>query len=202
MADQPALQNIDRRRVLRNLSAVWAAAAALPSFAGLSAEALLAAGKSIHQHVAREAAPASRTLKVFNSHQNRTVTALCELIIPQTTTPGAAAARVNEFIDIYLSSLNPSKRLEFLEGLQWIDLRSHELFKKAFVEASAEQQTELLTRLSIVNSAETATGQSFFKLIKSLTAFGYYTSKIGIEEELNFQGWVEYKGCTHPEHQG
>jgi hypothetical protein len=49
---------------------------------------------------------------------------------------------------------------------------------------------------------ETATGQSFFRLIKSLTVFGYYTSKIGIEEELKFQGWVEYKGCTHPEHQG
>jgi hypothetical protein len=32
--------------------------------------------------------------------------------------------------------------------------------------------------------------------------FGYYTSKVGIEEELKFEGWVDYKGCTHPEHLG
>ena len=38
-------------------------------------------------------------------------------------------------------------------------------------------------------------------LIVLLTAFGYYTSKEGIEQELKFDGWVDYKGCTHPEHQ-
>jgi hypothetical protein len=141
-------------------------------------------------------------LNVFNAQQNQTVIALTELIIPHTTTPGAKAARVNEFIDIFLSSLNTSKRQEFLEGLQWIDMRSQQLFQTQFVKATPQQQTELLTRLSVPNSTETTSGQNFFKLIKSLTVFGYYTSKVGIEEELKFEGWVEYKGCTHPEHQG
>jgi hypothetical protein len=58
-----------------------------------------------------------------------------------------------------------------------------------------------LTRLSVPNSTETSSGQNFFKLIKGLAVFGYYTSKVGIEDELKFEGWVEYKGCTHPEHQ-
>ena len=43
------------------------------------------------------------TPKFFSVHQNETVTALAELIIPQTETPGAKAAKVNEFIDLILT---------------------------------------------------------------------------------------------------
>jgi len=42
--------------------------------------------------------PAKPVLKTLNPHQNATVTTIAELIIPQTHTPGAKAARVNEFI--------------------------------------------------------------------------------------------------------
>ena len=203
MADQRTPQSMNRRKALKNMSLVLGAASSVPALSGLSAEALFAQGKSIHQHVSGKVQANPRaTLKVFNVHQNQTVLVLSELIIPQTTTPGAKAARVNEFIDIFLSSVNASKRQEFLEGLQWIDRRSQQLFQALFVKASPRQQTELMTRLSVPNSTETTSGQDFFKLIKSLTVFGYYTSKVGIEEELKFDGWVEYKGCTHPEHQG
>jgi len=202
MADQPAEETMNRRKALKNMSLVLGATSSLPALSGLSAEALFAQGKSIHQHVSGEGeANPYAPVKVFNPHQNQTVILLSELIIPQTTTPGAKAARVNEFISIFLSSVNASKRQEFLEGLQWIDMRSQQLFQTLFVRATPQQQTELLTRLSVPNSTETTSGQNFFKLMKSLTVFGYYTSKVGIEEELKFEGWVEYKGCTHPEHQ-
>lgn len=202
MADEFVQETMHRRKALKSISLVVSAAASVPALSGLSSEALLAQGKSIHEHVSGkvESSP-NAGLKVFNPHQNRTVVVLTELIIPQTTTPGAKAARVNEFIDTFLSSANLSKRQEFLEGLQWIDMRSQQLFRTLFVKATGQQQTELLTRLSVTNSTETTSGQNFFKLIKSLTVFGYYTSQIGIEEELKFEGWVEYKGCTHPEHQ-
>src|SRR5579863_4327755 len=39
----------------------------------------------------------------FDEHQNETVIALTELIIPQTDTPGAKAALVNRFIDLMLN---------------------------------------------------------------------------------------------------
>jgi hypothetical protein len=202
MADQPAPETMNRRNALRNMSLVLGAASSVPALSGLSAEAVFAQGKSIHEHVPAKPAAGPTALKVFNPHQNQTVIVLSELIIPQTATPGAKAARVNEFIDIFLSSVNASKRQEFLEGLQWIDMRSQQLFQTLFVKATPQQQTELLTRLSVPNSTETTSGQNFFKLIKGLTVFGYYTSKVGIEDELKFEGWVEYKGCTHPEHLG
>ena len=202
MAEQPAKESMNRRKAVKNMTLVLGAASSVPALAGLSGEALLAEGESIHKHVTTKVTSNPSALKVFNSHQNQTVIALGELIIPQTNTPGAKAANVNEFIEVFLSSGSPSKRKEFLEGLEWIDLRSQALFQKPYVQATSEQQTELLTRLGVPNSTETTTGQNFFKLIKSLTVFGYYTSKVGIEEELKFEGWVEYKGCTHPEHQG
>ncbi|MGH9427807.1 MAG: gluconate 2-dehydrogenase subunit 3 family protein [Terriglobia bacterium] len=201
MADQAAPEPMNRRKALRNMSMVLGAASTVPALSGLSAEALLAQGQTIHQHVSAKVVANPSALKVFDPHQNQTVIVLSELIIPQTTTPGAKAARVNEFIDIFLSSVNPSKRQEFLEGLQWMDMRSQQLFQALFVKATTQQQTELLTRLSVPNSTETTSGQNFFRLIKSLTVFGYYTSKVGIEEELKFEGWIEYKGCSHPEHQ-
>jgi hypothetical protein len=201
MADQPAPETMNRRKALKNMSLVLGAASSVPALGGLSAEAVFAQGKSIHEHVPAKPAAGPTALKVFNPHQNQTVIMLSELIIPQTATPGAKAARVNEFIDIFLSSVNASKRQEFIEGLQWIDMRSQQLFQTLFVKATPQQQTELLTRLSVPNSTETTSGQNFFKLIKGLTVFGYYTSKVGIEEELKFEGWVEYKGCSHPEHQ-
>src|SRR5262245_19579184 len=200
--DQPGQEQMNRRKAMKNMTLVLGAASSVPALAGLSAEAVFAQGKSIHEHVPVKPAEGPTALKVFNSHQNQTVIALSELIIPQTTTPGAKAAKVNEFIDIFLSSVNNSSRQEFLEGLQWMDMRSQQLFRTLFVKATPQQQTELLTRLSVPNSTETTSGQNFFKLVKSLTVFGYYTSKVGIEEELKFEGWVEYKGCTHPEHQG
>jgi len=202
MADQPAPETMNRRKALKNISLVLGAVSSVPALSGLSAESVFAEGKSIHKHLPPKQTAGPATLKMFNAYQNETVTVLSELIIPQTTTPGAKAARVNEFVDIFLSSATPSKRQEFLEGLQWIDARSQQLFQKPFVKATPQQQTELLTRLSVPNSTETTSGQDFFKLIKSLTVFGYYTSKVGIEDELKFEGWVEYKGCTHPEHQG
>lgn len=194
-------EGVNRRNALKSMSMVFGAVSSVPALAGLSAEAVFSQGKSIHQHVPVKLAAGPSALKVFNPHQNETVATISELIIPQTSTPGARTARVSEFIDSYLSSLSSSSRQEFLEGLQWIDRRSQQLFKLPFVRATPQQQTELLTRLSVPNSTETPSGQNFFRLIKSLTVFGYYTSKVGIELELKFEGWVEYKGCTHPEHQ-
>ena len=145
MADRPVQETMNRRKALRNMSLVLGAASSVPALAGLSAEAVFAQGQSIHEHVPTTPAAGPTALKVFNPHQNQTVIALSELIIPQTTTPGAKAARVNEFIDIFLSSGNVSKRQEFLEGLQWVDMRSQQLFQTLFVKATPQQQTELLT---------------------------------------------------------
>ena len=89
------------------------------------------------------ASPApSRTL---NPHQDATVNAMTELILPRTDTPGAADVGVSEFIDLMLSEwYDEQDRARFLNGLAEVDLRTQTLFGKNFVEGSPDQQSEIL----------------------------------------------------------
>ena len=138
---------------------------------------------------------ATTGLRTLNPHQNATVTTISELIIPQTDTPGAKAARVNEFIDVILTDwYEDGERANFLAGLADIDTRSQTLFTKDFVSASPEQQTQLLNELDkeVVHQQASPRRhqgnpgkEDFFASMKQLTLVGYYTSQIGFEQELH-----------------
>src|SRR5947208_15345464 len=94
----------------------------------------------------RQAHPdASYSLRTLNPHQNDTVVAMIDQIIPATDTPGAKAARVNEFIDVIPTDwADDEERKNFLDGLAGVDKQSDELFGKNFVAASPTQQVPLL----------------------------------------------------------
>jgi hypothetical protein len=143
--------------------------------------------------------------KVLNVHQLATVAAFGEQIIPETDTPGAKAALVDRFIDTVLIEANPTDRDRFLRGVGWVDGRSRRLFGVDFVTATPAQQADLLTRLAATNSRESRAGIDFFTAMKSMTITGYYTSEIGLRQELGDDGQLvltEFTGCTHPDHQG
>jgi len=137
---------------------------------------------------------------LFDEHQNETVVALSELIIPATDTPGAKAAKVNRYIDLILNDGDPDDRNAFLLGLGWLDgyaLRRH---NAPFVECSEKQQVAMLESLQAPQNEELKPGWEFFKLAKRLTVEGYYTSKTGIDE-LNKGGRVPSTfACQHEEH--
>jgi gluconate 2-dehydrogenase gamma chain len=188
-------QSIDlsRRWALKQLSLILGEFWTLPWFTGLSQEALLAQATDIHQHVslasaAAARAPSSETRLFFNPHQFKTVDCICEIIIPQTNTPGARAAKVPQFIDLLLAERETQMQAEMTAGVKWLDRRSRELFGNDFVSAGSEQQIDLLNRISSPDSSEDAIGQVFFQRLKTLTAFGYYTSKEGLEQELGYAG--------------
>jgi glucoside 3-dehydrogenase (cytochrome c) hitch-hiker subunit len=142
----------------------------------------------------------------FDEHQNATVEALSELIIPATTTPGAKAALVNRYIDLLLADEDADKQKEFYAGLAWLDARSIQAHHRTFVSLSPAEQTALLEPLADpANSRpEDKPGVEFLEQMKDLTIFGYYTSKIGLEQELEYGGddyHTEFPGaCTHSEH--
>ncbi|MDE3180412.1 MAG: gluconate 2-dehydrogenase subunit 3 family protein [Acidobacteriota bacterium] len=143
----------------------------------------------------------------FDAHQNETVIALTELIIPATDTPGAKAALVNRTIDLFLNDEEADTQKEFLEGLSWIDGRAIYLHGKPFLGLTEPEQTALLEPLSDPSNQKTEDleGVKFFQAIKDATLFGYYTSQIGLDQELHYGGddyHDSFPGaCTHPEHQ-
>ena len=196
------VQGVNRREALRRLAVGGAAAAALPSWVEtLSAFAL------DHAHTHGQRAAAAKTAaawkpKVLTPHQNATVITITELIIPQTDTPGAKAANVNRFVDGVLAERATderaaAERTKFLAGLTAIDERAKSEFGKPFVDATPDQQTAVLTKLS------TPPVDEFFEAIKSMTIIGYYTSEVGMRQEIGDDGtlfFAEFKGCEHPEH--
>jgi hypothetical protein len=144
---------------------------------------------------------------VFTAWQNEQVIALTEAIIPATETPGAKGALVNRFIDQALAGAGPAQRGAFLRGLSWIAERSQAEFGKDFAAASPEQQTALLTRIDDAGDVAPADkpGADFFRAIKGMTISGYYSTEIGLRQELGDDGRMvlaEFEGCNHREHGG
>src|SRR5271165_4790472 len=69
--------------------------------------------------------PSNYALRTLNAHQNDTVLVMIDLLVPATDTPGAKAARVNEFIDVILTEwATAGERDDFLAGLGQIDTHS------------------------------------------------------------------------------
>jgi hypothetical protein len=150
---------------------------------------------------------AAWTPRVLWFPQLDTVATLAELIIPTTDTPGGRAAQVDRFVDYTLASASIAARAQFTAGLAWLDERSRTLFGQPFTRATPAQQTDLLTRLAAPDAAlrEGQIGASFFTAIKTLTISGYYSSEIGLRQELGDSGALmlpRFEGCDHPEHQG
>ena len=196
--------DIGRRQAIRTLASGAVAAVASASWV----ESLTAlARQQAHTHAAVAVIAAQNWApRTLTAQKNDLVVALAELIIPQTDTPGAKAASVNRFIDQVLTDAQPAVRESFVRGLTWIDTRSRALSGGDFLGASPEQQTTLLTRLSAEGNSnqEEAIGREFFQAIKSMTINGYYTSEIGLRQELGDSGQLflpQFQGCDHREHQ-
>lgn len=150
----------------------------------------------------RQAQPSSNyRMQTLDAQQNETVVAMMDLMIPATDTPGAKAARVNEFLDVILTGwATPNERNKFLAGLGEVDALSERLFSKNFVQASLEQQTALLRSLDdAVNWAHAPVADDdedaaydydarlrgeFFRVFKKITLHGYFTSETGFTQEL------------------
>lgn len=148
-----------------------------------------------HQQGARaEAAPDEVwTPLLFDAHQAATVEVLSERIIPETDTAGAREAQVVEYIDLILNDGDAEARNFFLEGLGRLDGLAIRRHGKPFIRCSEARQVALLQALDEVDDA-------FFREAKRLTAEGYFTSRIGIEE-LNKGGRVpETFACEHEDH--
>lgn len=193
---------VSRRDALKRLAVGGAAAVTAP----LWVEALVSAAEQHAAHYQRAAAKAAPWVpKALSPAQNQAVIALSEAIIPQTDTAGAAKAGVNQFIDAVIADASAAGRQKFLDGLAWIDARSQRDAGAPFAKATPSQQTALLTAISAPGtpSPDDAPGAEFFTAIKSLTITGYYTSEVGMREEMGDTGqmfFIEFPGCTHEAH--
>jgi len=145
----------------------------------------------------------------LNDHQNETLIALSDVIIPATDTPGAKEALANRFIDLILSVQPAEFQQLFVEALAFIDTASQEQYSKDFRALALDEQVWLLTpwayprkpsRWGGEHEDNSDPGQKHFGRVKALIAGAYYSSEIG-QDEL---GWGKnsnddlYTDCASP----
>ena len=149
-----------------------------------------------------------------------------ETILPQTSTPGAKAANVGQFMTVMVDDCyDEGDQKAFREGMNKLNDESKKRFSKDFMAASADQRKELLialdkeakdyqSKVSDFNNKENqkekeeiAKGNRnykkqrmsphYFSLMKQLTLLGFFTSEVGATKALRYVPVPgRYEGCV------
>jgi len=191
--EHPPDAELSRRDALKLAVGVGAAAMMplVPAEVAAAAQRAVASGKPV-------------TLKFFTAAQHRAVDAFTEVIIPaDERSPGARAARVADYLDFILDEAPADARQSWRDGLVALDGASNSQFGKPFADLSAEQQVAIVTEAARNEGNPATPLERFFAEAKGRTIHAYYTSEIGIHQELEYKGnqfLPAFIGCDHPEH--
>jgi hypothetical protein len=152
---------------------------------------------------AKPIAGAKPAAHFFSPAQHALVDELSETIIPADShSGGAKAAKVADYIDQALrESFDDAEKALWREGLRLVDVMSQHYNGKSFADSSQEGKTAVVKVLSDNEHMTDLPEVRFFVALKRLTVRGYYTSKIGIHDELEYKGnriLQEYVGCDDP----
>jgi hypothetical protein len=185
------LPKTSRRDVLKILLAAPAA-----TFSWTDSEAAQAA---VSAQAARTAAPKLFSPKFFTAMELKLVTTLADIIIPKDERSGSASdAGVPEFMDFMMID-QPARQVAMRGGLAWLDHECQRRFDKVFLDCSDVQRTAVLDDIAWPAQArpEFAHGVAFFTSFRDLTAAGFWTTRMGIDD-LQYMGnrsVARWNGC-------
>jgi hypothetical protein len=163
---------ITRREALKRAAAL---------VGGTLAAAELGALSRIAAAMSEDAAP-----RFLGQEQFRVLQQVAGLMIPETDTPGAVGARVHTFIDLMLAEwASPARQARWVAGLDDIDRRAREA-GQGFCESPPERQLAVLQALDDEAFAQ-GSADHFFRELKRMILFGYYSSETGASIELGTQ---------------
>lgn len=172
---------------------------------GLLGLALAAGATGCRPETLRKAATRAvpYTPTYFTADEYATVTALSDLTLPADLRgPSASEAGVPEFIDFVMTE-EMDNRERMRTGLAWLDSESHTRFGAPFVAVTEGQQKAILNDIAWPKSAtpEFEGAAKFFNEFRNLTATGYWSSQVGVED-LKYIGntfVTEWTGCPEPQ---
>ena len=122
--------------------------------------------------------------KFLDEHEMKTVSVLADIIIPKDDKSGSATdAGVPAFIEFIVKDM-PHYQTPVRGGIKWLDLQCMRRFNADFASSTAQQQIEIVDEIAYPGKAkpEMQQGVAFFNTMRDLTACGFFTSKIGIDD--------------------
>ena len=184
------LRRTSRRDVLKILLAAPAA-----TIAWTDAEAMQAASAA---QTARAAA-APFVPKFFTATEFKLVTTLADIVIPKDERSGSASdAGVPEFMDFMMLE-QPARQVAMRGGLAWLDHECQQRFDTIFLDCTDAQRTAVLDDIAWPAKAtpEFAHGVAFFTSFRDLTAAGFWTTRMGIDDlqYLGNRSVARWNGC-------
>lgn len=128
---------------------------------------------------------------------------IADTIIPETSTPGAKAAKVGAFMTVMVKDCyDDADQKIFLDGMQKINEAAKKKFDKNFVDGSPEQRHDLLVEIEneqkeYNKNKKKEDPSHYFRMMKELTLLGYFTSEIGATQALRYvESPGRYDGCV------
>lgn len=185
-----------KRRESLKLMAVASLAAAFP---GCTLEEVDKAAARV-QNGSGTPAFVNRTPTVLSEHEYRTVRTLVDFIIPADERSGSASeADVPAFIDFILEEVEDLQD-PIKSGLVWLDDSCDTRFGSDFESSAPDAQTEMLDLIAYPDDydPENEAGVEFFTRLRDLTASGFWSSKMGVED-LGYSGNTpqsSWDGCS------
>ena len=196
--DDEQVQPIDRREVIRRVSALLGGAA-------------LVGGKTLLAACERASFPLEgATLGDFTAKDIAFLDEIAETILPATKTAGAKAAKTGAFMALMVTdSYRPDEQRTFREGMRQVDDAMRMANGLSFMEATPPQRAAVLTvldreqkRAMDAREAAAPPGEAivgrpahYFRMMKQLALLGYFTSEIGCKQALRY---VESPGRFDP----
>lgn len=173
--------------------------------------------------------PSAKTSTTFSEDDIAFLDEVGETILPATATPGAKAAHIGEFMRTIVNDCyDEDDQKTFHEGIGKLDDACKQMHHARFMNVRPVDRTKLFMELDKEakeyqkkrndfnkdqdekEKAETAKGNlnfkkekmpsHYFTMMKQLTLWGYFTSKEGMMQALNYvpvpgryQGIIDYK---------
>ena len=158
----------------------------------LGAEAFLAGCKS----------PSADLSLSFTTNDISFLNEVAETILPATSSPGAKEAKVGDFMTVVVKDCYAGKdQTIFKEGMKKLQEACKKSYGKNFMEATPEQRHDLLVALDkeqkeYQDKKKPEDPTHYFRMMKELTLWGYFTSEIGATKALRYVAVPgKYEGC-------
>ncbi|HEU4590078.1 MAG TPA: gluconate 2-dehydrogenase subunit 3 family protein [Steroidobacteraceae bacterium] len=181
-------QMCQRREILRR--AAWLLGGAISAPAALA----VLQGCSARQESADTPAAAPR---ILDAAQMALLAEIVEVMIPKTDTAGAREAGVPAFIDLALGGLYPrDEQQRFATGLAQFDAAA-KASGGPFLQQDAPARTAFVRQALDAALAGERAPQPFILMVRELALLGYFTSKVGITENMEYVPVpTAYHGCV------
>lgn len=124
------------------------------------------------------------------------VSAICNVLIPKTETPGAVELHLPEFIDVMLNDCIADAEKYFRKPLFEFSESVINEYGKSIDECTSEEQHKIVEDLEEKSKSDETDKYVFYHIIKDLNEFGYLSSEYVMKNLLDYQAIpVDFKGC-------